>query len=270
MKSLSTKMVEESLAKPDIHRQWRDEYLIEENERFFNLAFDYVVRELNAPRDATILDAGCGICLHARRLAACGFNVVAVDFSESILREAEEAVRAAGLSRKITLRREDLLSLSFRDGSFDYIVCWGVLMHIPDVETALSELARVLRPGGLLVVSEGNMHSFQAKLRRDRCSIKGMQCLGVKRTPAGMEYWASSPAGMILTRHADMEWLIEKGRSNLLYVRSHVAGQFTDLYTRTPSRLSRKLIHLFNNFWFAHIRFPRLAFGNIVLFEKEV
>src|SRR5919112_2064790 len=85
------------------------------------------------------------------RLPRRGFGVRAVDFSESALEMGRAYVEAQGLGDRIELGRESLLELSFPDESFDYALCWGVLMHVPDAERAVAELARVLRPGGMLV-----------------------------------------------------------------------------------------------------------------------
>jgi cyclopropane fatty-acyl-phospholipid synthase-like methyltransferase len=73
------------------------------------------------------------------RLARRGFQVLAVDFSETALKKAEAEIRSAGLQDRITLRREDILSLTLGDGSFEYLLCWGVLMHIADLERAIHQ-----------------------------------------------------------------------------------------------------------------------------------
>ncbi|MBA3242576.1 MAG: class I SAM-dependent methyltransferase, partial [Acidobacteria bacterium] len=161
MSESKSKLVENLLAKPEKHRQWESDYRTEENERFYERAFDYLAGVLSPPAGATFLDVGCGKCAHSVRLARRGFRVRAVDFSESALGMAREYVRAEGLDDKIEVGRENILEFSFPDESFDYVLCWGVLMHIPDVERAVSELARVVKPGGFLVVSEGNMSSLE-------------------------------------------------------------------------------------------------------------
>jgi ubiquinone/menaquinone biosynthesis C-methylase UbiE len=73
-------------------------------------------------------------------------------------------------------RRGDATSLTYEDGSFDAVVLTTVLGEIPDRDAALAEIARVLRPGGRLVVGElfGDPH-FQtfASLRR-RCEAAGL------------------------------------------------------------------------------------------------
>jgi 2-polyprenyl-3-methyl-5-hydroxy-6-metoxy-1,4-benzoquinol methylase len=179
--------VEKTLRGADLHREWETRYRTTQNARFFDMAFRHILSALNAPSCAKWLDAGCGACSHSIRLAAGGFFVVAVDFSESVLEMAEENLRASGLGERIALRRENILSLSFPDETFDSVSCWGVLMHIPDLEKAISELARVLKRGGTIVISEGNMYSLQSLLIRALRKLRGNPKHKTQRTPAGSD-----------------------------------------------------------------------------------
>jgi ubiquinone/menaquinone biosynthesis C-methylase UbiE len=149
MNESRTKVIKDCLAKSDIHEKWEMAYRTETNEKFYEQAFDYIVHFLNAPKNYTFLDAVCGTCAHSVRLANRGYLVQAVDFSENILKKAEKNVKMRGLQKKIKIQNEDMLSFLFKDNSFDYILCWGVLMHIPDIERAVSENTRILRPGGV-------------------------------------------------------------------------------------------------------------------------
>jgi 2-polyprenyl-3-methyl-5-hydroxy-6-metoxy-1,4-benzoquinol methylase len=269
MNDLKSKEVERFLAKPDIHQQWVSAYRTAENEPFFEQAFDYIARVLNAPKNSTFLDAGCGTCAHSIRLANLGFLVQAVDLSESVLKEAEANVKAKGLETKISIRREDICSLSFEDETFSYILCWGVLMHIPDLEAAISELTRVLKPGGALVIGENNMYSLEAIILRSLKRFLRKEKASVKKTPAGMEYWTTTSAGTLLVREANTQWMIERFKSRGLTVKKHVARQFTELYLRFCSPLLKSLIHGFNNFWFKYIKIPHPALGSLVILQKE-
>jgi ubiquinone/menaquinone biosynthesis C-methylase UbiE len=262
-------LVERTLAKPDIHQQWQSAYRTTENDKFYDQAFDYIIRILCAPKNSTLLDVGCGTCAHAIRLANHGFIVEAVDFSENILRVAEANIKSKGLDAMIKTRREDLLKLPFKDESFTYVLCWGVLMHIVDLEKAISELARVIKSGGILIISEGNMHSLQSIVLRIMKLLLSNENLNMSKIPAGIEYWDNTTAGILLTREANIRFLIEKCRSHRLIVKRRVAGQFTETYNRTSSRIVKTLIHSINNVWFRYIKIPHLAFGNILICRKE-
>jgi 2-polyprenyl-3-methyl-5-hydroxy-6-metoxy-1,4-benzoquinol methylase len=268
MNTSKSKLVEESLAKPDIHRKWASVYLAPENDEFFELAFDYIARVLSAPKNSVILDAGCGKCAHSIRLANRGFLVRAVDLSESVLKVAKANVIANGLEEKISIQREDILSLSFEDETFDYIICWGVLMHVPDLETAISELTRVLRPGGTLIIGENNMDSLEWIIQRNLRRFLGNKTTG-KKTPAGIECWETTASGMMLTRYTNIQWFTERFRSKGLTVKKNVARQFTQLYVRFSFPPLKNLVHGFNNFWFKYIKIPHLALGNLLILQKE-
>ena len=94
------------------------------------------------------LDAACGTGRHAAFLAARGHRVTGVDTSPAMLAHARARVPAA------TLAVASLVALPIPNASVDVGVCALALMHLPDLRPAIAELARVLRPGGRLVVSD--------------------------------------------------------------------------------------------------------------------
>lgn len=85
-----------------------------------------------------ILEVGCGVGHLTKRLRALGADAVGIDVNPN----ASELAVTAGVS---TMRAE---ALDFADDAFDGIVSVHAIEHIPDLEGALSEMARVLRPGG--------------------------------------------------------------------------------------------------------------------------
>ncbi len=79
-----------------------------------------------------------------------GARVTGIDLSSEMLAIAGE--RARELGREVDLKEGDAHELSFADESFDSVVCTYSLCNIPDPQRALAEMARVLRPGGKLVL----------------------------------------------------------------------------------------------------------------------
>lgn len=77
-------------------------------------------------------------------------RLTAIDLSPEMLEIARDRAREVG--REVDLREGDAHQLAFPDGSFDAVVCTFSLCNIPDVERALSEMRRVLRPGGKLIL----------------------------------------------------------------------------------------------------------------------
>ncbi len=262
--------VEETLTKSDIHKEWENNYRNPENEHFMKLAFDYVGNKLGIPNDSSLLlDAGCGSCRHSVRFAQKGFHVMAVDYSEYIIKKAKEVVNAQGLTGNINVQQENLLGLSFEDEKFDYVVVWGVLMHIPDVEKAISELSRVLKKGGKLVISEVNMSSLEIRMTEGIRPFLKNEKIKSKKTHAGIEVWAKTDAGDLLSRKMDIQWLMKEFNKRGLDVLERKSEQFTKSYTRFSNKTLKWLIHLLNIFWFQYINLPSLACGNIIIFDKK-
>jgi malonyl-CoA O-methyltransferase len=104
-------------------------------------------------RGLSVIDVGAGTGRHALRLAAAGAKVTALDFSEGMLRQ----LLAKPGADAITLLRHDLSGrsgpLPCAERSFDRALCCLMLDHIADVTALMSELRRLLRPGGFVVVS---------------------------------------------------------------------------------------------------------------------
>jgi SAM-dependent methyltransferase len=103
----------------------------------------------------TILDVGCGANLdYDLFLAERGKDVVGVEFSLSFLRLAPRHPR-------IQLVQGNATSLPFADGAFEAAICSETVEHIPSDEAAVAELARVLRPKGLLVFTVPNLWNLE-------------------------------------------------------------------------------------------------------------
>jgi SAM-dependent methyltransferase len=215
-----------------------------------------------------LLDVGCGICDYSIRLARQGFEVTAVDLADDVLEAARANIARQGVERHFVVRKEILTKLSLPDHAFDSILCWGVLMHIPDVDAATAELARVLKYGGRLAVSEANMHSLESLTLRGVRLATGRGAERVERTPAGLEHWTRASAGSLVSRECDMRWLVQRLRALGLTLRKRVAGQFSESHVRVGSRAAKRFIHGVNGLWFTHIGWAGPALGNILIFER--
>lgn len=109
------------------------------------------------PRGA-FLDAGCG---DGRYLAALAGELperkAGVDISERILETARARTDAE-------LRQANLESLPFGDGEFDLVLCSQVIEHVLDAPAAVRELARVLQPGGAVILSTDNARNVVSRV----------------------------------------------------------------------------------------------------------
>jgi len=100
---------------------------------------------------SSVLDIGCGPGIWTRELCRRGFKVTAIDLTST----AVEITRASLAHRVYQARVQvgDAEQLPFPDASFDGAVSHGAIHHTPNTERCVKEISRVLRPGGIAVVS---------------------------------------------------------------------------------------------------------------------
>ena len=111
--------------------------------RNFNSALcNVLLRYLNPDRGEKILDMGCSRGFYLRKIEEYTESVIGVDISESSLKDA--------VSPRV--RYGDVTRLDFEADSFDKVYSLHTIEHIPDPGQFLSEMARVLRPGGKAVI----------------------------------------------------------------------------------------------------------------------
>src|SRR5438132_2886024 len=142
---------------PEIHEKWESVYRRNPlQDKLNDRLMDRIVARLGLEPNALFLDAGCGTGEHSIGIVRRGFRCVGVDISESVLAKARNNVVRHALDTMVEFRCESLENLSFSDSTFDAVHCRGVLMHIPSWEKAISNLCRVLKPGGKIVIMESN------------------------------------------------------------------------------------------------------------------
>ncbi len=152
-----------------------------------------------------VLDMGCGAGRHAFALLRRGAKVVALDLSEPDLRAVDvmfRAMEAEGEAPKGATAHAvcgNAYVLPFADNSFDKIIASEVLEHLPEDSRAMAELARVLRPGGVIAVTVprwgpeilcwalsdayhevegGHVRIYRGDQLRERLTIAGLQPVG--------------------------------------------------------------------------------------------
>ncbi len=163
---------------PDKHRierQTADLYadLFSRNtdREFFQKAENYIGRTKIARgwfSGKTCLDAGCGSGVASYSFAAINkAKVIGFDISRQCLNIAQKRLKMLDNFSPVQASTE---VIPFKDGSFDFINCNGVLHHIFDVDMALSEFFRILKPGGLLFIGVygrgGLMNEYKIRFYR--------------------------------------------------------------------------------------------------------
>jgi ubiquinone/menaquinone biosynthesis C-methylase UbiE len=95
-----------------------------------------------------VLDAACGTGRHSQYLVSRGHDVIGVDESPAMLSRAREKVAGDRFVQG------SLQALPFAGGSFDAVVCALALTHVDDMSLAIAELARLVRTGGTVIISD--------------------------------------------------------------------------------------------------------------------
>ena len=115
----------------------------------------FMVSRLPADPDATFLDVATGTAAVALEIARrTGSCVVGLDQSEPMVREGIRHVAEANIGKPIRFVLSSAERLPFRDASFDGLTFAYLLRYVDDVGATLKELARVVRPGGVLAAQE--------------------------------------------------------------------------------------------------------------------
>ncbi len=109
--------------------------------------FDIVPDDLLGP-NVVAMDLGCGSGRWTRYLSTKVGHIDSIDPSEAVL----HAARTHGDLRNVRWTRAGVDNIPFPDGTFDLIICLGVLHHVPDTEGAIGKAAKKLRPGGHMLL----------------------------------------------------------------------------------------------------------------------
>ena len=247
-------------------KDWDRDYYHPIAESYYDRAILDMLRMMEAEPGANVLDAGCGPGMHAIRVARAGYRVTAIDVSKTMLREAQSRVSAAGVDSCIEFHQEDLTKLSFVDASFRHVFSWGVVIHIREVERALDELARIVKPGGTLALyisNDGALdHKLEALLR-----FLVHKPLNREAYRLGNSIWYEMNGEKLwlwLFNIAELQQQVEGRGLHLLRRR---AGEFSEIQRRVSGPVRSGLLHL-NNICYRLSIPPGPAFTNLLVFRK--
>jgi len=158
--------------KKQIFDSWSDKY-----EKWFTTPLGRIVREtelklllefLAPAKEEVILDAGCGTGIFTTDFLAEGTRVVGMDISAAMLQVAANKAGSLGKDKNFLPVKGNILDLPFLDNYFDKVISNTAIEFIADGEKAVSELLRVLKPGGSLVIATLNRLSPWADERTKR------------------------------------------------------------------------------------------------------
>lgn len=169
-------------------------------------------------RQLRVLDVGCGTGMTMRDLLQRGHSVTGVDITEAMLQRARVAVgqSAPGRARCMV---SDIENVPLADGSFDVVLCMGVLQYLQTDEKAIAELSRLVENGGLVIVTLPNIFRISNLLDPYYYLVRAVQ-FAIRKNP----FW--KPRGAATLSPDDIE-------TNRTFAnRRYYYGQLNSLFAR--------------------------------------
>jgi SAM-dependent methyltransferase len=115
-----------------------------------------LVGKIALPRQARVLEVGCGAGYATVALARLGYFVDAIDATQVMVDTTRNRAMNSGLQSRVRSSLGDVRALPFPDETFGLVIAMGVLTWLPSMGRAMQEMCRVLRPGGYLILGLEN------------------------------------------------------------------------------------------------------------------
>jgi len=128
----------------------REGYRAQSEERYRLEPFIPPFADFPSARGRRVLEIGVGLGADHQRFAESGALLSGIDLTERAVEHTQRRLALFGLSSELAVG--DAERLSFGDNTFDIVYSWGVLHHSPDTPRAVSEVHRVLKPGGKALI----------------------------------------------------------------------------------------------------------------------
>ncbi|RPH47117.1 MAG: class I SAM-dependent methyltransferase, partial [Planctomycetota bacterium] len=185
---------------------------------------DRVLQAAGAVRNLAVLDAGCGTGELCRRLADRGARVSGIDLCPGLLARARSLTPEAGLAQA------DVQALPFATGRFDLATSVLVLHYLEDPGRAIAELARVVRPGGRLMICD-RICSADPVLRAAQIGVERLRNPLIQRILSSEELEGLlRDAGFEITQHVEFRraemlesWVAGTDPRRAVVVRAEIA-----------------------------------------------
>src|SRR5262249_46729025 len=127
------------------------------------------------PGDARVVEVGCGTGQMSLFLATADRLVVGADLTRASLELGARAARRYGVDNVVFLET-DLRTPGLREGAFDVVYSSGVLHHTPDPAASFARIARLVRPGGVIVLGLYNAYArLPHRVRRAIARFTGLR-----------------------------------------------------------------------------------------------
>jgi len=166
------------------------------------------LRLLGKPESIRLLDFGCGTGAMTRFFAERGYRVEGLDISPSIIEQNRE--QSPGIKFHLV---EPERPTQLPAGAFDAVFCSEVIEHVYDVTTVFEEFSRILRPGGLLIITT----PYHARIKNVVTALVAFE-KHFDPTWQHIRFWTKRSLTAVATRHG------------LIPIRWHGIGRFWPLH----------------------------------------
>lgn len=251
----------------ETYRQWDKDYYSGPALAYYDRAIRQMIELLAPAPDETVLDAGTGPGVHAIRVAGLGHRVHGIDISGAALAEARRRIAEAGVSDRVTLEQADLTALPYADASYRCVFSWGVVIHIPPVEKALSELARILAPGGRLALYIINASALDHRLLACSRALLHRRRPTFEQGRLGSGCWYGVGEDRLWVWRLDTRAVVDCMQAHGLVLRDRRPGTLTELHRRVPWPVSSLLLHANNGYHRLGLS-ARPCITHLLVFEK--
>ena len=154
-----------------------------------------LVNQTTFRKNQKILDIATGTLVIPRKILeqkVPGIQITGLDITESMLRQGKKKLKAEGIESAIDLTCADAMALPYSDGSFDVVVS-GLASHHMDIPIMLTEMKRVLKPGGSLsIIDVGTMPFWELPIMHVLIRVIAFLYFLFKENPA--RAWAEAIA----------------------------------------------------------------------------
>lgn len=171
--------------------------------------FSLPARSLRPFDGLTVLDIGCGGGLVSEPVARLGAAVTGIDPAFENIEAARRHAEGQGLA--IDYRTSLVEDLVAEGRTFDCVLCLEVVEHVPDIATFLATCAKLVRPGGLMILS-----TINRTLKAYALAIVGAEYI-LRWLPVGTHQWERFVTPDELARHAEAAGLAVSAREGLVY-----------------------------------------------------
>lgn len=161
--------------------------------------FQGLIQPPDPKSSAVALELGCGAGTYVRWMAGLGYRTLGLDYSLATLARAV----AADTGGKGHYLAGEAYALPCRSRSVDLLVSIGVLQALSQPQRAIEEIARVLRPGGMLLIEVLNSQAVVARARRAYQRLRGTPPRVATYSPAQVAGWLSTH-GIVVEQEAPL------------------------------------------------------------------